>query len=83
MLTACVEASNTLLAWAEDPTTVESDRAYAELAIATYQTAFPASDLRLDQLPDHALPLRAGVGTAVLLGGGVYALHPLGLGLLG
>ncbi len=78
MIGQCVHSAEMLVMYADDPETIEGDREYAQLAIAAYQSAFPDSELEVDQLVKYGwTTLGAGV-FAVVAAGATWFLHPMG-----
>lgn len=82
MLRASVSTAQQLVAWSEDNTRVESDREYADAAVALYKLAFPGSALEIDQLPRWGWTAAIAAITGALSALGAYAAHPAGLALL-
>lgn len=74
MLSACVEAADTLSHWADDRENEESDAEYVKKAAEAYEIAFPSSSLEIDQLPKHGWTIAAVLGTAVLVALPVYMM---------
>ena len=78
MMGVPVSHGRKLLAWAQDPGEIEPDTDYVELAATAYETAFPGSELTVDQLPTWGPKLLGAFLGAV--GGGTLTglLHPAG-----
>lgn len=81
MLETCTTSADELVRFAENPDVIESDRQYAELAVAAYEAAFPESEIEVDQLVSTGKTALFAGACAVLAAGLTYALHPAGLAL--
>jgi len=79
MLRTAVSSANQLVAWADDPSVIETDRQYAEVAIAAYESAFPSSKIEVDQLGSWGWTLGLGAGAGLGAAALAWVAHPLGL----
>lgn len=78
MWTTCQNAAQSVLAWAEDPEKVESDKDYAREAVAAYKAAFPLSSIDVDQLTTPRRTTLIALAVAVAVAVVVALAHPGG-----
>ncbi len=62
----CSEIAEQLDGWSADAKTIEGDRAYVGRAIKAYESAFPGSNIDVDQVTAPGWPFVIGVSAGVL-----------------
>ncbi|MCB9676086.1 MAG: hypothetical protein H6737_13275 [Alphaproteobacteria bacterium] len=81
MIDTCVASAEKLVAFASDPSVIESDREYAQVAIEAYEAAFPDSAIEVDQLASYGWSVALGVLAAAVSGALTWLVHPMGYGI--
>lgn len=75
----CQDTATSLMEWVSDSDVIEKDKAYAKMAVQTYEKAFPGSSIDIDQLTKPGMAILFALLIGIVVAGLVFAGHPNGL----